>query len=110
MKGHQYFSGDIKIGSPLYPLVSDEFKQRVLSNGLKGLRFRLAWDSDSVSQRNTIYAEKNPSFRVIEKGSFEEHIQRNIGSISKVIEAPTRMFTEIDIYHLPNENFDNKNL
>lgn len=109
VNGHHIFLVDIRERktTSLIPLVSDEFKQRVLSNGLKGLRFRLAWDSDSVSQRNTILAEKNPSFRLTEKEPFKEHIQRSISPISKVIEAPTRMFTEIDIYHLgPNENLD----
>lgn len=91
----------------LVPIVSDDFRQRVLDLGLTGLKFRLAWDSNPESRKSNIYAEKNPALRVITKKDFEEHIQKQLGPVKKVIQDSSRLFTEVDLYHIgPNKNIN----
>lgn len=89
----------------LVPIVSDDFKERVEKHGLKGFNFKKAWDSNPSSKKKSIYSEKNPSLRIIAKKDFQAHIQNHVGSIVNIIEDPSRMFTEIDLYCIePNSN------
>ncbi len=105
VRGHNIFLVHVKDRKTpsLIPLVSDEFRERVLNNGLKGLKFKLAWDSDSGDQKTRPYAEKNPLLRIITKKDFEEHIQKYLGPVTNVIQDSSRMLTEADLYHIgPN--------
>ncbi len=107
--GHHIFRIAIKDRKRPYliPIVSDEFRQRVLDLGITGLRFRLVWDSCTQSKKSSIYDEKNPSLRVIETKDFLEHIQSQLGSVKSIIPASSKLFTEVDIYHFePTKNIN----
>jgi hypothetical protein len=91
--------------SSLVPIVSNDFKQRVEDNGLKGFRFTSIWNSAPEVKKKNIYVEQNPSLRTITKKDFEAHIQEHVGPILNVIEDPSNLFTEVDLYCIgPNSN------
>ncbi|HYK74648.1 MAG TPA: suppressor of fused domain protein [Pseudoneobacillus sp.] len=96
---HIFFAYKKKTASPtLVPIVSEDFKQRVEGNELRGFRFTSIWNSNPETKKKNIYDEKNPSVRMITKADFEAHIQEHVGPIGEVIVDPSNLFTEVDLY------------